>query len=470
MNNPLTKTNSLSEFSYFIQDKDGLFRHLEALFNRNEAHVESLVVFPFSEHSYNFDPFKLYFNAPIEGSISSPIYFNKQQIAIIKSSPKLSPSRLAKLTEHVAKLLKRFLIAIHPTSQWQQTQPLLGLNESQFRIDQAIEDVSRSERNVLIYGEPGLEQRDVAFAIHLWSANHQHHLVSIDCALTDTLAQQFMQIHQSTFLLINNVDGLTEPQQLLLLNAIKSRMDYYPNIRIISTIQNDENKIENAELHSILSEETIKLTPLRSRIDDIDWFIEATIRNHPDSNRFSFAPASLKILKSYDWPNNITELRQCIFEVFSNRKEHQISPNTLISTCNGLLSKTAYQSPFSDIAIQLSRKSEISYKNYHPSLIKALNYIGCKYKSHITLADLASSAFISPSHLSFLFKSQLNTTFKQLLCELRILAATRLINEQPYLRITEVSLESGFGDLSHFEKVFRRFHNMTPREYQKAQR
>jgi len=94
-----------------------------------------------------------------------------------------------------------------------------------------------------------------------------------------------------------------------------------------------------------------------------------------------------------------------------------------------------------------------------------LEFICNNYNSDINLKQLANYACVSPSHLSYLFRTNIGKSFKQVLTEVRLEKAKQMLKRQPSMRITEVSLESGFGDLSHFEKTFKRHTGLTPRDF-----
>lgn len=104
----------------------------------------------------------------------------------------------------------------------------------------------------------------------------------------------------------------------------------------------------------------------------------------------------------------------------------------------------------------------------HDALRRALVYLGEHYAEPLTLGDLARQAHVSQSHLGFLFRDELGTPFKPMLQQLRIEKAKQLLQQQRKLRITEVALKVGFGDLSHFEKSFRRLVGVSPREFRNA--
>ena len=94
--------------------------------------------------------------------------------------------------------------------------------------------------------------------------------------------------------------------------------------------------------------------------------------------------------------------------------------------------------------------------------------MGRHYAESISLGQLAHISAVSPSHLSFLFRTSLGTSFKSLLQGIRVEMAKACIRNGGPQRITEVAQRVGFADLSHFEKSFRRLGGQSPREYRRA--
>lgn len=105
----------------------------------------------------------------------------------------------------------------------------------------------------------------------------------------------------------------------------------------------------------------------------------------------------------------------------------------------------------------------------HAALRRALLYMSQHYAQPLSLGELAAHAHVSPSHLSYLFRSSLHSAFKPLLQRLRIEKAKQLLASGPGQRITEVALSVGFADLSHFEKSFRRVVGQAPRDFRRSQ-
>jgi AraC-like DNA-binding protein len=84
-------------------------------------------------------------------------------------------------------------------------------------------------------------------------------------------------------------------------------------------------------------------------------------------------------------------------------------------------------------------------------------------RHELSLAGLAARHRVTPRHVQMLFESD-GTTFSRFLLEQRPARAHRLLSN-PLLAertISSVAYEAGFGDLSHFNRVFRRRYGETP--------
>lgn len=76
---------------------------------------------------------------------------------------------------------------------------------------------------------------------------------------------------------------------------------------------------------------SLRLIPLRERLEDLDLLVAYLVRDAehalPKSMKRQIDPESLKLLRSYDWPGNIRELRTCIFNaVFSYPDVEYLQP------------------------------------------------------------------------------------------------------------------------------------------------
>ena len=88
-----------------------------------------------------------------------------------------------------------------------------------------------------------------------------------------------------------------------------------------------------------------------------------------------------------------------------------------------------------------------------------------------TLDEIAESIHISKSECCRCFQRVLRVTPFEYLLKYRIFYATKLIQQQDPAAssISNLAITVGFGNISYFNKVFKRVLNMTPTEYKKQE-
>lgn len=101
---------------------------------------------------------------------------------------------------------------------------------------------------------------------------------------------------------------------------------------------------------------------------------------------------------------------------------------------------------------------------YIEKFMKICDYITEHCTENLTVDELALLAGFSKFHFIRLFKQFTNVTCYEYLIQKRIELAERLLIE-PDLTITQIALQSGFGSLSSFNRVFKTAKNCTPSEY-----
>jgi AraC-like DNA-binding protein len=92
-----------------------------------------------------------------------------------------------------------------------------------------------------------------------------------------------------------------------------------------------------------------------------------------------------------------------------------------------------------------------------------------QYATDLTLLRLAREAKLSPFHYLRAFQSLTGVTPHQYLLRSRLrAAATRLASERT--KILDVAFDSGFGDVSNFNRAFRTEFGVSPRRYRDRRR
>lgn len=110
-----------------------------------------------------------------------------------------------------------------------------------------------------------------------------------------------------------------------------------------------------------------------------------------------------------------------------------------------------------------------SAKRNGPSLdkLKAVTkYVELNYTEKISIAKIASVAGFSESHFMKYFKNACGVSFIEYLNDYRLTMAARMLlaGDDAILVIAE---ESGFDNLSYFNRCFKKKYGKTPREYRK---
>lgn len=106
------------------------------------------------------------------------------------------------------------------------------------------------------------------------------------------------------------------------------------------------------------------------------------------------------------------------------------------------------------------------YKNKIDNYVveQVIAYVENHYDEKITLAEIADINFVSVWHLSKLISKYCNKNFKDIVNEIRMEKAKKLLLEKNY-KIYEVSEKVGISDITYFSKVFKKYSGCTPNEY-----
>jgi AraC-like DNA-binding protein len=130
-----------------------------------------------------------------------------------------------------------------------------------------------------------------------------------------------------------------------------------------------------------------------------------------------------------------------------------------------ILAKVASSKEF-----KLLASPDIHY-NYNMDDANRLNrvyrFLINNFKQEISLKDAASVANLSPSAFCRYFKERTNKTFLQLLTEIRIGHACRLISNNNY-PVSDICYVVGFNNVSYFIKQFRKVTGTTPLAYKQT--
>lgn len=106
------------------------------------------------------------------------------------------------------------------------------------------------------------------------------------------------------------------------------------------------------------------------------------------------------------------------------------------------------------------------YAKGNQPMQKALEYILRNFQNQIAVGQMLSVTNMSNTTFCLSFKKSFRMTFKEYLNNIRIGYACHLLAND-LLNISQVAYESGFENISNFNRQFKAIKGITPREYKK---
>ena len=148
-----------------------------------------------------------------------------------------------------------------------------------------------------------------------------------------------------------------------------------------------------------------------------------------------------------------------VHRILGNILEEQKNPYLLSDEymtiqLNGLLLRTARKLEKPERVEKLDRIGEV------------IHFIHTNFDKEISLEQLSQTFYLSPYYLCREFKKHTNTTIVQYLNVTRIMNAQRKLLETDR-SITEISRETVFSNITHFNRVFKIITGVSPSRFRK---
>ncbi|HEB71723.1 MAG TPA: sigma-54-dependent Fis family transcriptional regulator [Nitrospirae bacterium] len=222
---------------------------------------------------------------------------------------------------------------------------LVGKHPRILKIIKMIEKVSAAKTNILLYGEQGVGKEQVARAIHKNSERANGPFVPVDSATltrenleaapvkganrsSDSQNKSVFEAAEGGVLYLEKIEDLDIGIQAKLLKALQDKETVRRggweavriDVRMIASSTRDLREALNdgqlrEDLYYHLNILKIEIPPLRHRKEDIgilcDHFLKEYARRE-DTRPKTLSFESLSKLMEYNWPGNISELRDVI--------------------------------------------------------------------------------------------------------------------------------------------------------------
>src|SRR2546427_2928244 len=217
----------------------------------------------------------------------------------------------------------------------------LAMNEA-IRL---VERVAPSDTSVLITGESGTGKELIAQAIHRLSNRANGSFIDLNCAaFQESLLESelfgyeagafsgakarklgLIELADGGTLFLDEVTELPASLQAKLLRAIETRTFFRVggvrkvevNVRIVAATNRNLDSVLGegsfrADLLYRINSFQIHLPPLRERPEDVEPLTQHILKQLAGTNAPEIALEAFEALRSYDWPGNVRQLRNCL--------------------------------------------------------------------------------------------------------------------------------------------------------------
>lgn len=225
---------------------------------------------------------------------------------------------------------------------------IIGQSKAMKQVFTLIEKVAKTDANVLILGENGTGKELIARAIHRQSLRNGAVFITVDLgavseglfeselfghkkgSFTDAKADRAgrFEVASGGSLFLDELGNLSLPLQAKLLSALQTRQ--VTRVGANEAIEVDIRLIcaTNMPLHSMVADNSfrqdllyrintveIRLPALRERQEDIPMLVEHFLEQYAqkyNKGELRIANSAYPLLKAYNWPGNIRELRHAV--------------------------------------------------------------------------------------------------------------------------------------------------------------
>ena len=272
----------------------------------------------------------------------------------------------------------------------QKQSGIIGTSEKIIEVLGMIAQVAPVDISVLITGESGTGKEVMARAIHKHSKRSNSLMVTVNCgAIPEGIIESelfghkkgsftgasenrkgyFEEANKGTIFLDEIGEAPLETQVKLLrvletgeyMRVGESKVRY-TDVRVLAAT--NKNLIElvkknqfRQDLYYRLKTVMVQVPPLRDRVEDINPLVERFALEFTRSNEISyrgFMPNAIRIMKQYNWPGNIRELKNFVEMIMVFEKGERITVDMVNRELNDVLSDSVPDNYHLPIAVNSS--------------------------------------------------------------------------------------------------------------------
>ncbi len=225
--------------------------------------------------------------------------------------------------------------------------------------------VARTESTVLIQGETGVGKELVARMVHQWSPRSDNAFVPVNCsALAEGVLESelfghekgaftgaanrrigYFELANRGTILLDEIGTTENNFQVKLLRVLQDQIIYRVgststipiDARIIAATNQDleveaREGLFRSDLYYRLSVVTIRVPPLRERMEDIPLLVQHFIKKYRHINPHieQISGAGLRHISAYHYPGNVRELENVIERAMILETRDALTPDSLL--------------------------------------------------------------------------------------------------------------------------------------------
>lgn len=250
-----------------------------------------------------------------------------------------------------------------------ESQGMHGDSKPMQRLFRVLRKVGPTEMTVLLCGESGVGKEVAAQAIHRLSTRHSGPLIAVNCgAISPELLESelfghekgsftgaskrhagFFERASGGTLFLDEITEMPPSLQVKLLRVLESgqlrrvggEQEIPIDTRIVAATNREPEEAISAgvlreDLYYRLAQFPVRVPPLRERGDDIPLLAGLFLAELNAANGAAkrFSPEAMELLRLYDWPGNVREMKNAVARGFV-LAEGTITPDDLPASILG---------------------------------------------------------------------------------------------------------------------------------------
>ncbi|NQX61038.1 helix-turn-helix transcriptional regulator [Paenibacillus qinlingensis] len=108
------------------------------------------------------------------------------------------------------------------------------------------------------------------------------------------------------------------------------------------------------------------------------------------------------------------------------------------------------------------------YNKKHNTLVERIKrYVNQHFKENISLTEIASEVFMSPTYICAVFKRETGQTINEFIIVIKMNYAKKML-ESTKLKIMDISEDLGYENSQYFSYSFKKYLGETPQQYRNS--